>query len=114
MNTVEILTIIFIVVLVVLTILTIYMMYSNSFAIKESFFASNHSCYHDSSDHNAKNSFKTKSKGWCTTGDYKSGSDSEFNDAGESKVRCPSDYYRVKPNESVAFNSKAWCKRPSR
>lgn len=114
MNTIEISTIIFIVVLVILTISTIYMMYINSFAIKESFFDSKHSCYHDSSDHNSKNSFKTKSKGWCTTGDYKTGSDSEFNDSGESKVRCPQDYYRVKPNESVNFNSKAWCKRPSR
>ena len=114
MNTIELLTIIFILVLVILTILTIYVMYSNSFAIKESFFASKHSCYPDSSDHNAKNSFKSKSKGWCTTGDYKSSTDSEFNEAGESKVRCPSDYYRVKPQESVSFNSKSWCKRPKR
>ena len=114
MNTVEILTIIFIVVLVILTILTSYIMYSNSFAIKESFFASKHNCYHDSSDHNAGNSFKSKSKGWCTTGDYKTGTDSEFNDTGESKVRCPSDYYRVTPQESSNFNSKSWCKRPSR
>jgi hypothetical protein len=112
MDTVEFLTIIFIVVLVILTILNIYVMYSNSFAIKESFFSSNHDCYLGSSDHNAKNSVKSKSKGWCTTGDYNTDSDSEFNDAGESKVKCPSNYYRVKPDESVGFNSKSWCKRP--
>ena len=114
MDTVELLTILFIVVLVILTISTIYVMFSNSLAIKESFFASKHNCYADSSDHNAKNSFNSKSKGWCTTGDYNVRNDSEFNDAGESKMKCPSNYYRVKPEESVSFNSKSWCKRPER
>jgi hypothetical protein len=111
MNTVELLTIIFIVVLVIITILTIYVMYSNSFAIKESFYGSKHNCYHDSLDHNSRNSFRSKSKGWCTTGDYRTKTDSEFDDAGESKVVCPYNYYRVKPDESVGFNSKSWCKR---
>ena len=114
MNKIEMLTIIFIVVLVILTILTIYVMYSNSFAIKESFFASKHNCYPDSSDHNARNSFNSKIKGWCTTGDYRTKTGSDFDEAGESKVRCPSDYYRVKSEESVSFNSKSWCKRPNR
>lgn len=113
MNKVEKLTVFFIIALLALTLVTIIIISYSKDALKETFFVGDHNCYPYTSVLNPRYSFKSKSKGWCTTADYgdmPSGNDySIYND---SKVKCPANYSRVSPKDSHSYQSKAWCSRP--
>lgn len=112
MKNLKVLTIIVIIVLIILTVLTFCVVTKNFNLIKEAFVGSNHNCYPYTADLNAKLSFSSPSKGWCTTGDYPDlKSEGDFSDSEKSSACGPSgDYYRIKGAESVKLNSKAWCK----
>lgn len=112
MNSVKFLTIFLICMLIILSFITSYFIYVNRFIIKESFFASKHNCYPYTYDLNAGNSYKTLSKGWCTTGDYDDiDSEDNYESHGESSMKCPDRHYRVNPDESIKYKSKAWCRK---
>ena len=112
MNSVELATICFLVVLVFMTILTIYVMFNNNSMIREAFYGGNHSCYPYTAEHNAKNSYLSKSKGWCTSGDYKAiDNDDDFSTNNKGAVKCPQGYYKIQPFDSYDTDTKTWCKR---
>ena len=111
-NNLKILTIVLIVVLIVLTILTFCILTKNFGLIKETFLGSNHNCYPYTAVLNARLSHLSPSKGWCTTGDYPELQTDEADSDSQKSSACDGsgDYYRIKGEESVKLNSKAWCK----
>jgi len=113
MDKLKLLTIIVIVVLLVLTTLTLCMIVKNANLIKETFVESNHNCYPYTSVLNARLSFNSPSKGWCTTGDYDDLDEGEddYSDSKKSSACGPSGkYHRISGKESMKLDSKAWCK----
>ena len=114
MNSVELATICFLVILTATTILTVYVMFNSKLMLKEAFYSGNHHCYPYSSEHNALNSYKSKSKGWCTSGDYKPmPANDDFSTYNEGGIKCPNGYYKIPPLESLDTETKSWCKRSS-
>ena len=114
MNKTEKLTIFFLVTLTLLTFcIIIIISYSKASLLKEAFLGGSHNCYPYSSAHNASNSFNSKSKGWCTTGNYGDQSD-EDDDSGynDSSIKCPPNYSRVPAKDSYSYESKSWCAMP--
>ena len=113
MNTIHECTILLIIVLGLLSIIIVCVFYRNTHLLKEAFFGSNHNCYPYTSDIPAKVSFKTKSKGWCTTADYgDTQRDGLSSDTGKSSMKCPDGHYRLKAPDSLQTGTKTWCKRP--
>ena len=110
MENIKIITILLIIVLVVLTVVTICLLVKNRNIIMETFL-SNHNCPPYTSDHNAKNSYASKLKGWCATAEF--ADEQRDNDLLEgyskSNIKCPPNHYRVSGNESLSYDSKAWC-----
>ena len=113
MNSVKLFTIVLIIVLVFSSITTAYFLYLNKNLLVETFFSKgDHNCHPFSYELSAKNSFKSPSKGWCTIGNYDDDKESDdFGSYNRSNEKCPDRHYRVEPQESVKFKSKAWCKR---
>lgn len=73
-----------------------------------------HNCYPYSSTHNAYNSYKSLTNGWCTTGNYGPIPDyDEFSAYDRSKLKCPDGYVRASPLESYNYEDKSWCQNPS-
>lgn len=72
-----------------------------------------HNCYPYSSTHNAYNSYKSLTNGWCTTGQYGPIPDyDEFSAYDRSKLKCPENYVRASALESYNYEDKGWCKSP--
>lgn len=114
MNKTEKLTIFFLVALTLLTFcIIIIISYSRASLLKEAFLGGYHNCYPYSSAHNARNSFKSKSKGWCTSGNYGDMPDGDdYSVYNDSTVKCPPNYSRVPAKDSHSYESKAWCAMP--
>ena len=114
MISIKTLTIILIIILILLTITTFCVMLGNREAIRETFQSGVHNCYPYTSVLSASKSYKSLSKGRCTTGDAgESGlSEDDLGGVNESPVKCPDNYYRMSGSESLGHSSKAWCKRP--
>ena len=112
MKNLKVLTVIVIIVLIILTVLTFCVVTKNSGLIKDTFVGSNHYCYPNTAELNARLSHSSPSKGWCTTGDYPDlKNEGNFSDSQKSSACGPSgDYYRINGAESVKLDSKAWCK----
>ena len=112
MDTLQITTIIILVLLIIITMITLCMMYKNGPMLKTEFFESNHNCYPYTSDLPPHYSHLSKSKGWCTTGDYgKQKHDGDIAD-GESSIKCPHNHFKVDADDSHRTNLKAWCRKP--
>jgi hypothetical protein len=111
MKNLKLATILVIITLIILTIITVCLIAKNFSLVKETFLSSNHNCYPYSSVLNARLSFSSPSKGWCTTGDYPElKSDDDFSDSKKSSDCGGDNYYRIKGDESVKLDSKSWCK----
>lgn len=112
MENFKILTILLVILLILITAITVCILIKNISLLKETFSNSNHNCYPYTADLNARLSHLSPSKGWCTTGDYPElQSEGDFGDSKKSSACDASgNYYRIKGEESVKLNSKAWCK----
>ena len=112
MENLKLVTILIIIILIVLTVFTICISVKNFNLVKEAFFDGKHNCYPYTAVLNARLSYSSPSKGWCTTGDYPSlESEEELSDSEKSSA-CGNnnDYYRMKGEESIKLDSKSWCK----
>lgn len=113
MKNLKLVTIFIIIILILLTIFTVCMLVKNFRIVKEAFFGGGkHNCYPYTAVLNARLSYSSPSKGWCTTGDYPSlESEGELSDSEKSSSCGPNnDYYRMKGEESIKLDSKSWCK----
>ena len=73
----------------------------------------NHNCYPYSSSHQAYNSCKNLSKGWCTLGKYGPIPDyDEISAYDRSPLKCPDKYVRLDAMSSYLNPDKSWCERP--
>ena len=103
--------------MVCLIIILVYLVVAlYNIVVKESFQTDNlHNCPPNSVLHKPYNSYKSFSKGWCTTNSYMSvsGSDDIDTDSfNKSPVKCPDSYARVSALESHNSESKGYCKKP--
>lgn len=71
-----------------------------------------HNCYHNTFVQSPLKSYKSLSKGWCSTGNY----EEEYatnNDltvyGGDSKLKCPPNSSRLSAKESASSKLKGWC-----
>jgi hypothetical protein len=115
MNGIKIITISLIIVLIILTLVTVFLLLKNRSILLETFFVSNHKCPPYTADHTAKNSFSSKSKGWCATADFADLEKEQGLPEGyaQSKEKCPPNYYRISGEDSINYNSKSWCQKNS-
>lgn len=113
MKNLKLVTILIIILLILLTIFTVCIFLKNLNIVREAFFGGGkHNCYPYTAVLNARLSYSSPSKGWCTTGDYPSlESEGELSDSEKSSSCGPNnDYYRIKGEESIKLDSKSWCK----
>jgi hypothetical protein len=112
MNKLKLFTAFIIIVLIVLSILIICVLINNKLLIKESFYSDNN-CPPYSVRLNASNSYKTLSKGFCSSassGDANSVGDDYGQISGnKSPYKCPADSYRLNAKQSFKSPSKNWC-----
>ena len=82
---------------------------------KESFQIDNlHICPPNTYVHNAFNSYKSLSKGWCTKKSYSYNNEEDIDKDlnKKSKIKCPENYKRVNALDSYKSESKGFCKLP--
>lgn len=59
-------------------------------------------------------SYKSPSKGWCTAADYGPiPLDDDLEQTNKDTGKCPPTYNRVSGEESMKYDSKAWCVKPT-
>jgi hypothetical protein len=73
-----------------------------------------HNCHPNSVELSPYNSHLTLAKGWCTTNSYgpaplENHHDETYN---RSPIKCPADFQRISPEESIDTESKSFCKSP--
>ena len=101
-------------ILIIITCLTLSIFYQTFPVVKETFLPRGlHNCYPYTSVHSPANSFKTKSKGWCSTKDFGSRDYDDYDSTSynDSPVKCEASYERVSGRESHGHQSKAYCKK---
>ena len=115
MNSLKLLTSFIIIMLIVLSILIICVLINNTRLIKENFYSDN-SCPPYSVRLNASNSYKTLSKGFCSSAASGSNKQSQEDDYGQisnsnnkSPYKCPVDSYRLSARKSFKSPNKNWC-----
>jgi hypothetical protein len=114
MNSIKAVTALLIILLVILTVVSICLLIKNKRIIKETFFVSNHNCPPYTYDHSGKNSYFSKSKGWCATAAFEdevtqSGDYNQPGSYNQSSIKCPPTHYRVPGKISMETESKTWC-----
>ena len=73
----------------------------------------NVNCYPNSTRHKPLNSYKSLSKGWCTTGFYDNVDIPDKFDHtvyGKSKLKCDPDNGRLSPIDAIQTDGKGMCR----
>jgi hypothetical protein len=99
-----------------LIVITSYLIL-NELLIKETYSTINryHRCPSFTETMPPSYSYKSPSKGWCTTADYGPiPLDNDFDQAPSTGGKCPPTYSKVSGDESIKYESKAWCAVPKK